>query len=164
MNTWTCCACSRKLPCRSFLRCIFLILNATEQLKFCCNLLLDIHVNGKCRCCRQSSSQHKFAILGLVYELATGGHANRFASQLARRRVVHFTHRQFTCDQFVSTCVGWPNGEILHVACIELRTNVSSTNVNVSRRKSTQAGDHKFNASRKLGLTCVGLRVRLDRA
>ena len=62
--------------------------------------------------------------------------------------------------QLVSTCVGWPNGVKI---CADLRTNVSST----SQRKSSQVGGQtkrKLNTSRKLALTCVDLRVRLDRA
>ena len=34
-----------------------------------------------------------------------------------------------TCDQFVSTCVGWPNGEKLAATCV---LNLSSTKVNAS--------------------------------
>ena len=66
--------------------------------------------------------------------------------------------------RLVSTCVGWSNGEKKFV---NLRTNLSSTKVNASHRKSTQVGGQakrKLNASRKPVLTCDDLRVRLARA
>ena len=44
--------------------------------------------------------------------------------QASRKKVVNFTHIQLICDQLVSTCVGWPNGE---TTCVDLRTNLSST-------------------------------------
>ena len=51
------------------------------------------------------------------------GWPNKFASRLASSRklqkVVNFTHIQLTCDQLVSTCVGWPNGE----TCIDLHAH-----------------------------------------
>ena len=39
--------------------------------------------------------------------------ARRLASSHKSQKVVNFTHIQLTCDQLVSTCVGWPNGEKL---------------------------------------------------
>ena len=45
------------------------------------------------------------------------GRLNGFASPLVSSRksgkVVNFTHVQLTCDQLVSTCIRWPNGEKL---------------------------------------------------
>ena len=42
----------------------------------------------------------------------------------------HFPHIQLTCDQLVSTFVGWTNGETL--ASTWVRTNLSSIKVNAS--------------------------------
>ena len=53
-------------------------------------------------------------------------------------------HIQLTCDQLVSTCVGWPNGERLASTCIEFEFDQSQ---------------HKWVAKRKalveLALTCA---------
>ena len=40
------------------------------------------------------------------------------------QKVVNFTRIQLTCDQVVSTCVGWPNN--VNLAPTQLRTNLSS--------------------------------------
>ena len=52
-------------------------------------------------------------------------------------KVVNSKHIQLTCDQLVSTCVGWPNDE---KTCVDLRTNLSLTKVVASgwpaKRKS----------------------------
>ena len=49
---------------------------------------------------------------------------------------------QLTCDQLVSTCIGWPNGEKFNV---DLRANLSKVSC-----KSSQVGDKWRNASSKL--------------
>ena len=84
-----------------------------------------------------------------------------FVSWLASSRnwqkVVNFMLIQFTCDQLVSIWVGWPNGERLASTCVRIW----------ARPKSLQVGGQtkrKLNASRKLALTWVNLRVHLARA
>ena len=57
----------------------------------------------------------------------------------------------------MSTCVGWPSGEILASTCVRIWTRPKPTLVNASQRKWMA----KRNASRKLALTCADLRVRL---
>ena len=64
--------------------------------------------------------------------------ASRLVSSRKSQNVVNFTHIQLTCDQLVSTCVGWPNGEKLWA-------------------RSTQVGGQtkrKLNSSRKPVSTC----------
>ena len=36
------------------------------------------------------------------------------------KEVVNLTQLQLTCDQLVSTCVGWPNGEKLASTCVRI--------------------------------------------
>ena len=61
------------------------------------------------------------------------GRPNRFSSRLRSspksQKVINFTHIQMTCDQLVSTCVGWPNGEKLASTCVRI---LSSTKVKAS--------------------------------
>ena len=86
---------------------------------------------------------------------------NRFACRLASSRKsqngVHFTRIQMNYDQLVSTCFGWPNGEKLASICVRIWAWPKSTQV-VGQTK------RKSNASWKLELTCIELRVRLARA
>ena len=78
-------------------------------------------------------------------------------TQVAKGR--KFPHIQLTCDQLVSTCVGWPNGENLRLLASKFELDQSqrkSTQVVASRCKSTQVGGQtkrKLNASRKLAST-----------
>ena len=58
---------------------------------------------------------------------------------------------QLTCDQVVSTYVGWPNGK---KPASTLHMNLSTTKVNASRRKSTQVGGQTKRKSK----TSVALR------
>ena len=88
------------------------------------------------------------------------GFASRLASSRKSQKVVNFTHTQLTCDQLVSTCVGWPSGEILASTCVRIWTRPKPTLVNASQRKWMA----KRNGSRKLALTCADLRVRLASA
>ena len=67
-----------------------------------------------------NASQHKLA----KPELACA------SSHIPKQKVAHFPHIQLTCDQLVSTFVGWTNGETL--ASTWVRTNFSSTRVNAS--------------------------------
>ena len=80
------------------------------------------------------------------------------------QKAVNFTHIYMTCNQLVSTCVGWPNGEKLAWSCVEFELDQSQ--VSTSPRNSTQVGEtkQKLNASHKLALDCVDLRVRLAKA
>ena len=64
--------------------------------------------------------------------------------------VIDFTHLQIPCDQLVSTCVGWTNGEKRASTCVRIW----------ARPKSTQVGGQtksKLNASRKPALTLRGI-------
>ena len=76
----------------------------------------------------------------------------KFARKSAPK-AVNFTHIQLNCDQLVSTCVGWSNGEKLASTCVRIR----------ARPKASQVGGQtkrKTNASSK---SCVALRVRFVR-
>ena len=67
-----------------------------------------------------------------------------------------FLEQQFTCDQIVSTCAGWPNGKKL----------ASKFELDQSQHKSSQAGGHtkrKLNASPKLASTCESVSPGLKR-
>ena len=46
------------------------------------------------------------------------GFASRLAISRKSQNVVNFTYIQLTCDQLVSTCVGWPNGEKRASTCV----------------------------------------------
>ena len=76
------------------------------------------------------------------------------------QKAVNFTHIQLTCDQLVSTCVGWPNGENLRRLAYEFE-------LDQSKRKSSQVHasgwPNEMQVERK-SKTCVDLRVRLARA
>ena len=84
------------------------------------------------------ASQRKFAKPELAYGLAKGDQTDSTHKFTQVAKAVNFTHIQMTCDQLVSICIGWPNGEL------------SLTKVHASRRKWVA----KRNASRKLALTC----------
>ena len=53
------------------------------------------------------ASRRKFA------SMRTDFMAKRIRKAARKSQKVNFTHIQLTCDQLVSTCVGWPNGEKL---------------------------------------------------
>ena len=76
--------------------------------------------------------------------------AKQFGSQVQAscKKAVNFTHIQLTCDQLVSICIGWPNGE----KRIEL---------DQSQRAPVHAHPCKPN---KTQVTCLDLRVRSARA
>ena len=65
-------------------------------------------------------------------------------TQIAKKVVIS-THIQLTCDQLVSTCVGWPNGEKLASTCIRIWV----------RPKSTQVGGQ----TKRTSWTCVDMRA-----
>ena len=67
------------------------------------------------------ASQRKFAKPELTYRLAMGGQTDsQLSSQvhISRKNVINFKRRQLSCDQLMSTCVGWPNTEKLALTCI----------------------------------------------
>ena len=53
----------------------------------------------------------------------------------SRKQVLNFTRIQLTCDQLVSTCVGWPNGEKLASTCVRVWARPKSTQVVANQRK-----------------------------
>ena len=65
---------------------------------------------------------------------------------------LNFRRIQMICDQLVSTCVGWPNGEKSAWTCVQIWAPPKLTQVSGQTKR-------KLNASRKLALTCVDLRV-----
>ena len=73
-------------------------------------------------------------------------------TQVAKGRKFH-ANSEFTCYQLVSTCVGWPNGEVL-----------ASTKVNASPSESSkwmQVGGH-WNASWRQVESLLGLKEALS--
>ena len=90
---------------------------------------------------RGLASQPKFAKPELACVLAMGGQTD---SQVAKK-VVNFTHIQMTCDQLVSTCVGWPNGKKLAPTW----TRPKSMQIIASQRSGWRNGKSK---------NCVDLR------
>ena len=73
------------------------------------------------------------------------------------QKAVNFTRIQLTCDQLVSTCVGWPNGENLRRLAYEFE-------LDQSKRKSSQvhaSGWPNETQVERKSKTCVDLRVRL---
>ena len=75
----------------------------------------------------------------------------RKSTQVAK--VINFTRIEMSCDQLVSTCVGWPNGETRQ-----------TTKANASRCKSTQVGGQTkriINAGGKRASTCESLWPRV---
>ena len=50
-------------------------------------------------------------------------------------KVVNFMHIHLTCDQLVSTCIGWPNGEKLVLTCGRIWAQPKSTLVIASPHK-----------------------------
>ena len=42
------------------------------------------------------------------------------------QKAVTFTHKQMTCDQLVSTCVGWLNGEKVTLTRVRILTRTKS--------------------------------------
>ena len=78
------------------------------------------------------ASQRKFAKPELAYGLAMGGQTD---SQVHAKKVVNFRHIELTCDQLVSSCVGWPNGEKLASTCIRIWARPKSMQVIASSRK-----------------------------
>ena len=55
-----------------------------------------------------------------------------------------------SCSQLALTCIGWPN---VKKTCINLATNLSTTKVSASHRKSMQVGGQIKHKSK----TCIGL-------
>ena len=45
------------------------------------------------------------------------------------QKAINFTHIQLTCNQLLSTCVGWPDGEKLASTCVRSRAWPKSTQV-----------------------------------
>ena len=104
--------------------------------------------------------RRKFAKTELVYGLAmpvakwVRKSACKF-TQFAKSR--KFTHIQLTYDQFVSTCVGWPNGEKLASTCVRIWARPKSTQVNTSEWPNETQVERKSKTS-------VDSRIRLARA
>ena len=63
-------------------------------------------------------------------------------------------HIHLTCDQLVSTCVGWPNGEKLVSTCVRIWTRPKSTQVNASGWPNETQVERKSK-------TCIDLGVHL---
>ena len=64
------------------------------------------------------------------------GWPNGIASRLASScKSQNFMHIQMTCDQLVSTCAKWPNGEKLASTCVRNWTRPKSTEVHASHCK-----------------------------
>ena len=93
------------------------------------------------------------------------GWPNGFASRLASSRKsqtglkfhAHIVDLRSTCVDLRWVAKRWKT-------CVDLRTSLSSTKVNASRRKSTQVGSQtkrKLNASQKLASTCESVWPRL---
>ena len=80
-----------------------------------------------------------------TYEGWPNGFASRLGSSRRSQKVVNFTesYNTITCNQLVSTCVGWPNDEKLAWIC----ARIESTHVGGQTKR-------KMNATRKLALTC----------
>ena len=75
----------------------------------------------------------------------------RKSTQVAK--VINFTRIEMSCDQLVSTCVGWPNGETRQ-----------TTKANASRCKSLQVGGQTkriINAGGKRASTCESVWPRV---
>ena len=53
----------------------------------------------------------------------------------SRKKVINFTHIQLTCDQLVSTCVGWRNAEKLASTCVRIWARLKSSQVVTSQGK-----------------------------
>ena len=109
------------------------------------------------------ASRCKFAKPELAYGLAMGGQTDsQVGSQVHTSRKKSYISRIYSLlATNLCTCrlEDWKTW-------VDLRTNLSSTKVNGSHRKSTQVSGQmkrKLNVSRKLALTCVDLRVRLAR-
>ena len=85
----------------------------------------------------------------LAYGLAKGGQTD---SQVAK--AVNSTHIEMTCDQLVSRCIGWPNGEKLASTCVRIWARPKSTQVNAGGWPNEIQAEHKSK-------TCADLWVRL---
>ena len=84
------------------------------------------------------ASRRKFAKPELAHGLAMGRQTDlQVHLHVAKNRM----HVQLTCDQLVSTCVGWPNGEKL---AYEFELDLSQRS----------AWPNENNVSRKLASTC----------
>ena len=96
------------------------------------------------------ASQRKFAKPELCTDLRRVAKQIRKSTQLAKGR--RFIHLQMTCDHFVLTCFGWPNGRELASTCVRISGRLSQCKDHASRWPSeTQLK------------TCVDLRVRFVR-
>ena len=72
------------------------------------NVLLKPWLNGR-------ASRRKFGKPELACGLVMGGQTD---SQVGSQKAVNFTHILMTCDQLVSTCVGWPHFEKSASTCV----------------------------------------------
>ena len=65
------------------------------------------------------ASQRKFAKPELAYGLVMDGQTDSQVGSHVHTSHTNpsITHIEMTCDQLVSTCVGWPNGERLASTC-----------------------------------------------
>ena len=102
------------------------------------------------------ASQRKFEKPELAYGLAMGGQTDSQVgskfTQVAKSRKFHVYTDDLRSD------LRWVAKRLR--TFVDLRTNLSSTTVNPSHRKSTQVGGQtkrKLKASRKRALTCVDL-------
>ena len=111
---------------------------------------MDLQVNA---------SWCKFAKPDLVYGFVIGGQTD---SQVGSQ--IHASLK--SCKLCIYTVDLWSVYVDLHwvgkwwKACVDLRTNLSSTKVNASHCKSKQVGGqtkHKLNANQKLALTCKSI-------
>ena len=118
--------------------------------------------------------QRKFAKPELAYGLAKGGQTDsQVGSQVAKSRKFHayhwlmrFYNNRLLAINLCRLALGGQTVKNLRLLASKFELDQSqrkSTQVDAIRRKSTQVGGQtkrKLNASRKLALTCVDLRVR----
>ena len=100
------------------------------------------------------SNRRKFANQNLRTHLLWVAKRIRKSARKSQK-VINLTLIQLTCDQLVSTCVGWPNGENLRRLVYEWPK---------SMQVNTSGWPKKTQVENLIALTCVdSVRVRLAR-